>query len=65
MNELHRKALILKLRLSVWLRWLAVELEPAGSTDFKTIAHRYATAKGKLNRELLKERERRMNRRAF
>lgn len=59
MNELHRKARTLKLRLIVWLRWLAVELEPAGSTEFKSIAHQYATAKGKLNRELLGERERR------
>jgi hypothetical protein len=65
MNELHRKARILKLRLIVWLRWLAVELEPAGSQDFKHIAHQYAAAKGELNRELLRERERRMNRRAF
>lgn len=65
MNDLSRKAYILRLKLIVWLRWAAVELEPAGSTDFKAIAHKYATAKGELNRELLKERERRMNRRAF
>lgn len=65
MNDLSRKAYILRLKLIVWLRWAAVELEPAGSADFKAIAHKYATAKGELNRELLKERERRMNRRAF
>lgn len=65
MNDLSRKAYILRLRLIVWLRWAAVELEPAGSEDFKAIAHKYAAAKGELNRELLKERERRMNRRAF
>jgi len=57
MNELHRKARIMKLRLNVWLRWLAVELEPAGSQDFRQIASRYAAAKGELNRALLKERE--------
>lgn len=65
MNALHRKAHILQLRLTVWLRWLCVELEPAGSQDFKAIASRYAASKGKLNAALLKERERRMNRRAF
>lgn len=65
MNEISRKTHILRLRLLVWIRWLAVELEPAGSSEFKAVAHKYAIAKGELNRELLKERERRMNRRAF
>lgn len=65
MNEISSKARILRLRLLVWIRWLAVELEPAGSSEFKAAAHKYASAKGELNRELLKERERRMNRRAF
>lgn len=65
MNAFHRKAHIFRLRLITWLRWAAVELEPAGSQDFKHIAHQYAAAKGELNRELLRERERRVNRRAF
>ena len=65
MNEISIKAHIFRLRLLVWIRWLAVELEPAGSSEFKAIASKYARAKGELNRALLKERERRMNRRAF
>lgn len=65
MNELNRKVHIFWLRLTVWLRWLAVELEPANSEDFRAIASEYARAKGELNRALLKERERRMNRRVF
>lgn len=65
MNCMTRKTRILHLRLVVWLRWLCVELEPANSTDFRDIASRYASAKRELNAELLKERERRMNRRVF
>lgn len=64
-SEIQRKAHILRLRIIVWLRWAAVELEPASSQDFRAIASRYAAAKGELNRALLKERERRMNRRSF
>ncbi|ARM83949.1 hypothetical protein [Marinobacter salarius] len=65
MNEFTRKAYILRLKLIAWIRWLAVELEPANSENFRTIASKYAAAKGALNRELLKDRERRMNRRVF
>ena len=65
MKDIRRKAYILRLRLLVWLRWLAAELEPAGSEDFREIAGQYRAAKAELNRALLKERERRMNTRAF
>jgi len=60
-TTLHRKAHILKLRLVCWLRWLIVEMEPAESTEFRSVASRYAQAKGQLNNALLRERERRMN----
>ena len=65
MNEFTRKARLHKLRLIVWLRWLAFEFEPAGSMEFRTVAQKYAIAKKDLESALLKERERRMNRRVI
>lgn len=65
MNDLHRKARLLRLKAITWLRWLAFELEPAHSDDFKLVTRRYADAKRELDTALLRERERRMNRRAL
>ena len=62
-SGIKRKANIWKLRLQCWLLWAAIETEPAWSSELRTLATHYGKAKGMLNAALLRERERRMNKR--
>lgn len=65
LERLQRTARFAGLRLRVALTWLAFELEPAGSNAKRYLRANYKTAKHELNQALLRDREARMNRRAF
>ncbi|WP_375191834.1 hypothetical protein [Marinobacter sp.] len=65
LKRLQSAAELLRLRLRVGLTWLIVELEPAGSTERRSLMADYKTANHQYNQALLRQREARMNRRAF
>lgn len=65
LKRLQRSADLMSLRLKVALKWLIFELEPAGSNAKRYLRAEYKTAKRQLEHALLKQREARMNRRAF
>lgn len=56
-ETLQREAHLLKLRLNYWWFRLAVALEPAGSTEMKSILKSCSQAKGRLDRALLNKQE--------
>lgn len=65
LKRLQRKAHLLSLHAQVFLAWVPLQFEPPGTGAYRVLRADFKYAQNRLNQALLREREARMNRRAF